>query len=56
MTDCKCDSEYPWECSLHVTCDERCKALNEPQSIDELHAALEHWRKHSNLSGCSHGC
>jgi len=43
------------ECEVHVDCDQRCKALTDPQTIDELKAALEHWRSHQYLCGCSHG-
>lgn len=42
-------------CDIHVDCDERCKALTDPQTVEELRAALEHWKSHSYLSGCSHG-
>ena len=43
------------ECDVHVDCDERCKALTNPQTVEELRAALEHWRVHQHLCGCSHG-
>jgi hypothetical protein len=43
-------------CELHVDCDQRCKALTNPQTVEELRAALNHWRSHDYLSGCSHGC
>ena len=42
-------------CTLHVDCDRACLALTDPQTVEELRAALEHWRDHSYLSGCSHG-
>lgn len=44
------------ECEAHVDCDQRCKALTNPQTEDELRAAVEHWRDHQWLCGCSHGC
>lgn len=38
------------------SCDDpRCRALQEPETIEEVRAAMEHWRDHSHLSGCSHG-
>jgi hypothetical protein len=51
------DDEYAWPaCEEHVRCDEKCGALQEPgDSIEELKKALEHWRSHSYLAGCSHG-
>jgi len=39
-----------------VACDEKCAALTEPQTIEELKVALTHWREHSFHGGCSHGC
>ncbi len=39
-----------------VHCDESCGAFDEPQTPDEIRAAFEHWRDHSSLGGCSHGC
>jgi hypothetical protein len=59
-----CEHDLPWQesdiydgpaCSVHVNCDEGCKALTDPQTEAELRAALEHWRSHSYLNGCSHG-
>jgi hypothetical protein len=39
-----------------VPCDDAdCTALDQPESIEEFVAAVEHWREHSYLSGCSHG-
>lgn len=43
-------------CDIHVDCDQGCKALSHPETPDEVRAAYEHWRGHSYLSGCSHGC
>lgn len=37
-----------------VRCDSFCRAKKEPVTLDEYRAALEHWRSHSYLSGCSH--
>lgn len=39
-----------------VGCDMDCGALQEPQSLEEYKAALEHWRSHGYMYGCSHGC
>jgi hypothetical protein len=41
-----------------VECDEDCGAFEEPDpnSLEELRAALEHWREHGYLHGCSHAC
>jgi hypothetical protein len=58
-----CEHDYDWRdapddiepCDVHVDCDERCKALVRPETPEELRAALEHWRCHQWLSGCSHG-
>jgi hypothetical protein len=41
-----------------VWCDDpNCRAKEDPlwDDIDELRDALEHWRDHDVLSGCSHG-
>jgi hypothetical protein len=38
-----------------VDCDNKCGAKLAPQTVDELRAALEHWRFHSESTGCSHG-
>lgn len=59
MTDesdplCGCDHEYD-ECEVHVRCDTNCAALLAPVTVDELIAAVEHWRSHDNMGGCSHG-
>lgn len=37
-------------------CDQNCDYLEDPQTIEELRAALEHERNHSVNGGCSHGC
>lgn len=39
-----------------VYCEANCGALDDPQTLEELRAALEHWRSHGFMSGCSHGC
>ena len=39
-----------------VDCDENCGAVEEPTSVEEFRAAYEHWRSHSWLFGCAHGC
>lgn len=39
-----------------VRCDDtNCRAFDQPQTCDEMEDALEHWRCHSWLHGCSHG-
>lgn len=38
----------------YVPCDESCKALNHPQTLEEYKAALDHWKNHKYLAGCSH--
>lgn len=39
-----------------VYCDDDCGAYADPDpnSLEELRAALDHWENHSYLSGCSH--
>lgn len=39
-----------------VECDEECGAYADPNpdDIDELRAAYEHWRGHGWLNGCAH--
>lgn len=39
-----------------VDCDERCDAYAEPVTPDEIKLAYLHWRDHSDMSGCAHGC
>lgn len=57
MTDypCLCDDEWVDECPQHVSCDAGCKALQDPETLDEWKAAAEHWQSHSYTAGCSHG-
>lgn len=38
-----------------VECDESCKAKENPETLEEYKATLEHYKHHSLLSGCSHG-
>lgn len=39
-----------------VSCDEACGAFEQPETLDEFRAALEHWKDHdSSWGGCSHG-
>jgi len=49
--------EHPYytSCQIHVKCDELCMALKEPKTFEEYKTAYEHWRNHSEASGCSHG-
>lgn len=39
-----------------VDCDEECDAYDQPVTPDEIKLAYEHWRGHSDMSGCAHGC
>jgi hypothetical protein len=39
----------------YVRCDDRCMARKEPVTLDEHKEALDHWKSHSRLCGCSHG-
>lgn len=43
------------DCLIHVSCDEDCKALENPITLDDYKLTLEHYREHGFLSGCSHG-
>lgn len=54
-TECGCDGSIRQGCEIHVECDERCGALEDPQTLDEYKVALDHWRYHEVLGGCSHG-
>lgn len=39
-----------------VECDDPdCEAREEPETVEELQAALQHWRRHHLSYGCSHG-
>lgn len=38
-----------------VQCDDFCKAKENPTTIEEYEATLDHYKNHSYLSGCSHG-
>lgn len=38
-----------------VGCDEACGAFNAPRTLEEYKVALEHWKSHEYLYGCSHG-
>ena len=44
-----------WDETPYVACDEPCFALRDPQTEEQLRAALQHWRRHSFMYGCSHG-
>lgn len=56
---CECDerkNRYADRCDDHEDCDDfNCRALRIPQTLEEYKIALNHWREHSYLSGCSHG-
>lgn len=60
MDGCDCDAAkakdgYP-DCEIHVHCDRWCGALTNPVTLEETRAALAHWRTHSYMYGCAHGC
>jgi hypothetical protein len=38
-----------------VSCDDFCPAKDDPETREEFILAYTHWRRHKNLSGCSHG-
>ena len=38
-----------------VDCDDDCGAYEEPQTLEEYAATLEHYKTHPYLYGCSHG-
>lgn len=38
-----------------VICDENCDAKEEPETLEEALASVEHWKNHGRLCGCSHG-
>jgi hypothetical protein len=40
---------------IRVQCDENCGAYKQPETVDELQKAYEHWRNHDYRGGCSHG-
>ena len=53
---CTCDDDdFAGYCDVHVSCDQNCRALNDPHHPDDVAAAYEHWRRHRWLHGCSHG-
>lgn len=39
-----------------VECDGSCKAKENPETLEEYKATLDHYKNHGWLSGCSHGC
>lgn len=53
--DLHVDSAPKGGCGVHVDCDDRCRALRDPQTIEEYRAALDHWVNHGWWSGCAHG-
>jgi hypothetical protein len=53
---CRCLEDRYDRCATHESCDDRdCNALRNPQTVEELREAYEHWMNHGWLSGCSHG-
>jgi hypothetical protein len=64
MASCTCNPEDQYKPGDHnnlyddcpfVSCDNDCRALEDPQSEPELRATLAHYREHGYLGGCSHG-
>lgn len=41
---------------VYVDCDKNCRALLEPITFDDYVKALDHWKNHSFIEGCAHGC
>lgn len=39
-----------------VNCDEKCGALLDPKTTEEILKAYEHWKEHASRGGCAHGC
>ena len=56
VNECTCGVEDRFYCEVHVSCDDGCKALVYPETPDQYTRALVHWKKHSHMLGCSHGC
>jgi hypothetical protein len=44
-----------WDETPYVACDALCWTKRNPETLQEYKQALEHWRYHSRLGGCSHG-
>lgn len=44
-----------WVDSPFLPCDQVCMALKDPEELDEALKTVEHYKKHSYLSGCAHG-
>ena len=38
-----------------VPCDDECKAKENPETLEEYEATLDHYKYHGYLHGCSHG-
>ena len=52
----KCECDTTGNCDIHVMCDDNCKALHDPKTLEEYKKALEHCVGHGLSHGCSHGC
>lgn len=39
-----------------VDCDYICLAKKNPETLEEYKETLEHYKHHSCMGGCSHGC
>ena len=66
MKNCDDDSHYDYiggvpckscgrDIAIHVSCDNNCLALLNPNTLEDYKLAYEHWRDHSCNYGCSHG-
>lgn len=55
--ECATQAEYfALKPCVYVPCDSvACRAKQQPQTLEEYGAALDHWRSHQYLGGCSHG-
>jgi len=55
---CGAEGHDAYECpheDEYVRCDQRCRALLHPTTLEEALRTIEHWRRHRYLCGCSHG-
>ncbi len=47
--------EWDGGCKYEPCDDLACRALKDPQTLEQHNDALLHWKTHTYLSGCSHG-
>ncbi len=57
-TACTCEEhrasgDFP-DCPIHVNCDNWCGALRNPLTLADCRLALDHWKSHRWMHGCSH--